>query len=132
MSGKKLKKQNFKGISQKKLRLELDFLEKQNTQILGELSVVDVAIPLDFSFKQTAFDAESLQNPNIVEKDFLSLQNDAIKLKDKFDEIDDPFFDLDDARESISRTKIMKRDNLKNIARRINSTNGKANKRRTY
>ena len=107
-------------------------MEKQNTQILGELSIVSIDINRSFSFRQTAFDPDSIENPNIIEQDFLDLKNNSIKLADKFDEIDDPFFDLDEARESISKTKTMKRNNFKNVARRLNSTSGKTNKRRTY
>lgn len=132
MSIKKIKKQNFKGISQTKIRKEIDFLEKQNMQILGELSIVGIDVDRSFSFKQTAFDPDSIENPNIIEQDFPNLKNNSIKLADKFDEIDDPFFDLDDARDSISKTKTMKQNNFKNVARRVISTNGKTNKRRTY
>ena len=132
MSIKKIKKQNFKGISQTKIRKEIDFLEKQNMQILGELSIVGIDVDRSFSFTQTAFDPDSIENPNIVEQDFPNLKNNSIKLADKFDEIDDPFFDLDDARDSISKTKTMKQNNFKNVARRVISTNGKTNKRRTY
>ena len=132
MSIKKIKKQNFKGISQTKIRKEIDFLEKQNMQILGELSIVGIDVDRSFSFTQTAFDPDSIENPNIIEQDFPNLKNNSIKLADKFDEIDDPFFDLDDARDSISKTKTMKQNNFKNVARRVISTNGKTNKRRTY
>ena len=132
MSIKKIKKQNFKGISQTKIRKEIDFLEKQNMQILGELSIVGIDVDRSFSFTQTAFDPYSIENPNIIEQDFPNLKNNSIKLADKFDEIDDPFFDLDDARDSISKTKTMKQNNFKNVARRVISTNGKTNKRRTY
>ena len=132
MSIKKIKKQNYKGISQTKIRQEIDFLEKQNTQILGELSIVAIDVNRSFSFRQTAFDPDSIENPNIVEQDFVDLKNNSIKLADKFDEIDDPFFDLDDARESISKTKAAKQNNFKNVARRVGSTSGKTSKRRTY
>tara|TARA_Y100000592_G_scaffold30536_2_gene48653 strand:+ start:66462 stop:66863 length:402 start_codon:yes stop_codon:yes gene_type:complete len=132
MSGKKIKKENFKGISQTKIRMELDFLEKQNTQILGDLSIVEIDVSRSFSFRQTAFDPDSIENPNIVETEFSELKNNLTKVSDKFDEIEDPFFDLDDARESISKRKIMKQNNLKNLARRISSTGNKAGKRGNY
>ena len=132
MSGKKIKKQNFKGISQKKIRMEIDFLEKQDTQILGELSIVDIGVSRSFSFRQTAFDPDSIENPNIVEKEFSDLKNNSTKVADKFDELADPFFDLDDARESVSRRKIMKQNNLKNLARRVSITGNKAGKRSNY
>ena len=132
MSGKKIKKENFKGISQTKIRVELDFLEKQNTQILGDLSIAEIDVSRSFSFRQTAFDPDSIENPNIVETEFSDLKNNLTKVSDKFDEIEDPFFDLDDARESISKRKIMKQNNLKNLARRVSSTGNKAGKRGSY
>ncbi len=79
MSGKKIKKENFKGISQTKIRVELDFLEKQNTQILGDLSIAEIDVSRSFSFRQTAFDPDSIENPNIVETEFSDLKNNLTK-----------------------------------------------------
>jgi len=129
---KALKKQNFKGISQEKIRVEIDFLEKQETQVLGDLSITSVKSGIDFSFRQTNFDSESIKNPNIIEKDFADLKANPIDLKDKFDDISDPLFDLDDAREYMSKTTVTKKNNLTSIARRVKNTKANQHKRSTY
>ena len=132
MSGKKIKKQNFKGISQKKYRVELDFLEKQNTEILGELSIVETDIKANFSFKDRINDIEYLQNPNIIEKNSSNIKNNPVNLSDKFDEIGNPLFELDDnLPENAKITKRQPRE-TKNIVRRVKSTGQKANKRSSY
>ena len=54
----------------------------------------------NFSFKQILENEESVNNPKILEKkDFKKFKNDKIPSKDKFSNEDDPFYELDNARE---------------------------------
>jgi len=61
---------------------------------------VDAISQKDFSFKQTQKNEEAVANPNIIErKDFKKFNNEYDKPDDKFPNEDDPFYQLDDARE---------------------------------
>jgi hypothetical protein len=61
---------------------------------------IDPELQRDFSFKQTQKNEEAVANPNIIErKDFKKLNNDYDKPDDKFPNEDDPFYQLDDARD---------------------------------
>ena len=54
-------------------------------------------ISKDYSFKQLDFDKESIKNPNIIETTKLKKnQNIKLSTSDKFDNIEDPFFDMDE------------------------------------
>jgi hypothetical protein len=62
--------------------------------------VVDSISQKDFSFKQTTRNEEAVANPNIIEqKDFKKFNNEYDKPDDKFPNENDPFYQLDDARE---------------------------------
>jgi hypothetical protein len=69
--------------------------------ILSAIGVsIDPELQRDFSFKQTQKNEEAVANPNIIErKDFKKLNNDYDKPDDKFPNEDDPFYQLDDARD---------------------------------
>jgi hypothetical protein len=61
---------------------------------------IDAISQKDFSFKQTQKNEEAVANPNIIErKDFKKFNNEYDKPDDKFPNEDDPFYQLDDARE---------------------------------
>jgi hypothetical protein len=61
---------------------------------------VDAISQKDFSFKQTKKNEEAVANPNIIErKDFKKFNNEYDKPDDKFPNEDDPFYQLDDARD---------------------------------
>lgn len=70
-------------------------------EILSAIGVsIDPELQRDFSFKQTQKNEEAVANPNIIErKDFKKLNNDYDKPDDKFPNEDDPFYQLDDARD---------------------------------
>ena len=83
----------------------------------------------DFSFKNDEKNIELLQNPNILQKkSFKKLKNTKKKIKDKFSNEDDPFYELDDPRPSFEAKKetvntIDKNDLLSDIAQDVFSLN---------
>lgn len=135
--GKKISKTNFKGIKQKIIDLELDFLEEQETNVLGNFSISQSPAPANFSFKKINNEIESIQNPNIVEeKEFNVLKDSPLSLNDKFSELDDPIYNLDEQRtlssqralpSAVRKTKAAK---PKTIARRLKATKKSINKKR--
>jgi hypothetical protein len=125
---KKISKKNFKGITLGIYDLELDFLEQQDRQTLGEFSITVADFRQDFTFKQKVTDIEQISNPNIVEK--ILIDKKAIKIADKFSEIDDPIFDFDDAIELNLAQKQKDSKKIKNIVTRVKLTPKSANKKR--
>jgi hypothetical protein len=98
----KLKDLKSKKINSKVVKLEFE-LEKYESESLGQLGISTSLEKKDFSFGQVAIDSESLVNPNILEKDRLNkITNSPNLLKDKFDELSDPIFDLDENRPEVS------------------------------
>ena len=70
-------------------------------EILSAIGVsIDPALQKDFSFKQTQKNEEVVANPNIIErKDYKKFNNEYDKPDDKFPNENDPFYQLDDARD---------------------------------
>jgi hypothetical protein len=70
-------------------------------EILSAIGVsIDLGLQKDFSFKQTQKNEEAVANPNIIEqKDYKKFNNEYDKPDDKFPNEDDPFYQLDDARD---------------------------------
>jgi len=98
----KLKDLKSKKINSKVIKLEFE-LEKYESESLGQLGISTSLEKKDFSFGQVAIDSESLVNPNILEKGRLNkITNSPNLLKDKFDELSDPIFDLDENRPEVS------------------------------
>jgi len=125
---KKISKKNFKGITIGIYDLELDFLEQQDRQTLGEFSITVADFKKDFTFKQKVTDIEQISNPNIVEK--ILIDKKAIKITDKFSEQDDPIFDFDDAIELNLAREQKNTKKIKNIVTRVKLTPKSANKKR--
>ena len=67
---------------------------------------------LNFSFKNKVKDLEFLENPNLFEKsNFKKMNNTELDVKDKFSEIQDPIFNLDEQLPQPILTKIEKTQN---------------------
>lgn len=75
--------------------------------MLSNMGVSIVAIDEeDFSFKNDEKNIELLQNPNILQKSsFEKLKSKKTKTIDKFSNEDDPFYELDDTRDSRDEIK---------------------------
>ncbi len=117
---KKVSKTNFKELTKGSIDLKLDFLEKQEQQVLGDLSISFEKPITNFSFKMLDLDREFIQNPNIVErKSGLALRNKGASLENKFSELGDPIFDLDERPELQIKEKIIPTVNSKNIVNRV-------------
>jgi hypothetical protein len=90
-------------INKNKLSLPVN-VRNPDSGIYDMLTTIGVCVhsfnEQDFTFKQTLINEEAVENPKILEaKDFNRFQNDRIPAKDKFFNEDDPFYELDDARE---------------------------------
>ena len=91
-------------------------------------------LPSDFSFKQISVNRDFVQNPNILEtEDFKVLKNSSLNIEDKFSEIDDPFYDFDEAPDALQK---MQKDNIKEInkiSKKIKLTNSfRSSNSKTY
>ena len=75
--------------------------------ILTEIGVtIDAMDQADFSFKNDAKNIELLENPNILQRrSFSKLKNKKTDIRDKFNNEDDPFYELDEPRDSNSMQK---------------------------
>lgn len=73
-----------------------------SSEILASLSItIDEVEQQNFSLKKISKDKEFIKNPKILEqKDYKTLENEYDKPDDKFPNEDDPFYQLDDYRES--------------------------------
>ena len=80
-------------------------------------------IAKNFSFKQL-IDDELITNPNIVETDFNKKKNKYSKIDKNFDNIDDPIYEIDNARDKVDykssttkqdKQKIIVKNKLKNL-----------------
>lgn len=73
-----------------------------SSEILASLSItIDEVEQQNFSLKKISKDKEFIKNPKILEqKDYRTLENEYDKPDDKFPNEDDPFYQLDDYRES--------------------------------
>ena len=108
------------------VELQFDFPRDQEER-LGLLSVTVEPEKLNFSFFQDDGITDALSNPNIqITKEQSLVSNKGVNLKNKFDNTDDPIFDLDDARANIDMKKSLK-NNVKasSVLSKINVKNTK-------
>ena len=93
-------------LNKNKIASELN-TKKINSGIYDILTKIGVTIDAldqsDFSFKNDMKNVELLQNPNILQKkSFSKLKNEKVNIRDKFSNEDDPFYELDEPRDSIN------------------------------
>jgi hypothetical protein len=76
--------------------------------MLSNMSITIVSMDEeDFSFKNDPKNIELLLNPNILQKkSFEKLKNNKAETRDKFDNEDDPFYELDDPQDSNEKQKL--------------------------
>jgi hypothetical protein len=106
------KKLNFKKLQDinqgsrpaRTLKLNLIPIESEESR-LGKQSITVELADNSFSLVGSPTDAEFLENPNILDAETLKIKNANIKPKDKFDEQEDPFFDLDDQVDKVIQVK---------------------------
>ena len=108
------------------VELQFEFPADQEER-LGLLSTTVNPEKLNFSFFQDDGITEALSNPNIeITKKQSSVINKSVDLANKFDNIDDPIFDLDDARSSIDAVKTSKNNRKASVVlSKINIKNTK-------
>ena len=88
-------------------------------------NVYEMPLQLDsssrnFSFKDDLPEIESLQNPNIVDSiEFNGIKNSKLQLNDKFDNQNDPIFDLDDSSDVVYSDTKNKSNNLSKVTTKI-------------
>ena len=102
-----IKKQNLSKIEQTIIvTIEPPFDVNSNfTDAKYELPIETLAVSKNFSFKENLMDTEFLQNSNIIDKkQFSRIKNSKLELADKFDNENDPFFDLDDKKDNVFST----------------------------
>ena len=95
---KSISKKNFQELTRGVAIMELDFLERQQTQNLNNLAIQVSPGIANFSFKQLDLDREFIQNPNILENNKVGkLTNKGINIENRFSELEDPIYDFDEA-----------------------------------
>ena len=117
-----------------KINLQLDFLTKQETQMLGENSVSSLSLNANFSFKDRADDFENIQNPNLIENLKLPIiKNQKVETLSRFDELSDPFYDFDDERSIIDSKNNTTTGVVRNLSLRLKKTkSSKMSTSKTY
>ena len=116
------------------VELQFEFPADQE-ETLGLLSITVNPEKLNFSFFEDDGITEALSNPNIqITKKQSLVINKSVDLANKFDNVDDPIFDLDDARPSINTVKtsknnpkasvVLSRINIKNTKTKYGVKNG--------
>ena len=115
---KKLNFKNLQDINQGKqlvrtINLGSISIEPEEDR-LGKLSITVEPTGNNFSLKDISTDMELIENPNILDDKTLNLKNSNIETKDKFDEQEDPFFDLD---EQVDKVSEMANNSAKNKTR---------------
>ena len=101
---KKLQDTNQRRRPARTLKLNLIPIESEESR-LGKQSITVELADNSFSLVGSPTDAEFLENPNILDAETLKIKNANIKPKDKFDEQEDPFFDLDDQVDKVIQVK---------------------------
>ena len=93
--------------------LQTNLSGDNSNEILESLSIsVEGVDQKRFSLKKVSRDKEFIKNPKILEiKDYKQLENEYDKPDDKFPNEDDPFYQLDDYRES-NEAFIKKKDDF--------------------
>jgi hypothetical protein len=82
----------------------------------------------NFSFKDDISKIESLQNPNIVDsRDFNRITNSKLELNDKFDNQNDPLFDLDDSIDVLYSANKFKNNSIDRVTTRLKNTSSTKN-----
>ena len=120
---KKVLKNNFEGLTKGSVTIDLDFLEKQEQRVLGDLSISLEKPVANFSFKMVNADRELIQNPNILERrKSLGMKNAGAKIENKFSEISDPIYDFDEDVDSQIKLKTTSPQKTKNIVKRVRAT----------
>jgi hypothetical protein len=95
-----------------------------NVDTSYDLPLLDVSVSKDFSFKDSLMEQDFLQNPNIVDKkEFSRIKNSKLELNDKFDNLNDPFFDLDEKRSVTSAAIRSKSKTLGKVKSRLRGNN---------
>ena len=93
-------RRKFKNTSAKRSikKLDLSKLNINPMQSLGDRSIVIENSELFPSFKQMLKNEENIENPNILSpKQFSQFKNKSSSIEEKFDNENDPIYDLDEA-----------------------------------
>ena len=120
-----IKRQNLSNRENKKLiKLRVPF--DVNANFINQAPEIPLKIEVsskNFSFKDNALQMESLQNPNIVDsQEFDRIRNSKLELTDKFDNQNDPFFDLDDSIDIVYSPKKIRNNSLDKITKKIKNS----------
>ena len=92
---------NLKKTALKKLKIKAP-ARFQNDLVMSELGISIENEKKDFSLKTIADDKEFIKNPKIVEIDsYNRLENEYDKPDDKFPNEEDPFYQLDEQRDTL-------------------------------
>ena len=100
-------RRKFKNLNRKRSIFKASFLkvQKSGVEILGEKSITVEKSELYPSFKKMFNDNELIQNPNIVKiGKFRDLKNKKSDLQHKFDNENDPIYDLDEDISKVDKT----------------------------
>jgi hypothetical protein len=100
-------RRKFKNLNRKRSIFKANFLkvQKSGVETLGEKSITVEKSELFPSFKKLSEDNEFIQNPNIVEAGkFGDLKNKKSDLQHKFDNENDPIYDLDEDHSKVDKT----------------------------
>ena len=94
---------------------------------LGESGISSTDLNLDFSFKDQAQGMEPIANPNILDTEMNSrIKNKSSTLENKFDNIDDPIYDLDQAPPILNKIENNKSNiNASNVLKIMTTINKK-------
>lgn len=121
-----INKNNIKNLKEKpSVRIKVGVSLKINVPI--ETSAppsiqIDTA-PQNFSFKNLDLDNELIINPNILQSQKM-VKNKNLTANNKFEEIDDPFYDLDEQKDSYLTVEHQKIDKkLSKVTKKIKSHN---------
>jgi len=106
-------------VTKKELQLRLnsktisaEYDSPQTKNITDDFSISIDLSDNDFSFKNIVND-EPLLNPNISDAQITKNKNSNLKIDDKFDNISDPIYDLDESVSLVnSKTKSNKKQNI--------------------
>tara|TARA_B100000700_G_C14985586_1_gene828646 strand:- start:1195 stop:1773 length:579 start_codon:yes stop_codon:yes gene_type:complete len=96
---KKMKKKglaNFSTIDQNAAAvLDIDPLTADALQLLGAFGItIDTSLDETLDLKQDVTDTETINNPNIQDKNLKNMKNKRVSAKDKFPDTDDSFYKL--------------------------------------
>lgn len=100
-------RRKFKNLNRKRSIFKANFLkvQKSGVETLGEKSITVEKSELFPSFKKMSNDNELIQNPNIIEAGkFGDLKNKKSDLQHKFDNENDPIYDLDEDLSKVDKT----------------------------